>query len=84
LKRLTINYVFIGVIALLLTLALWPNIPWRSHQDVQLRQILSRGELRISTVTSPLTYTLSNGSPTGLDYELAKRFADYLGVRLAV
>ncbi|MEM0673966.1 membrane-bound lytic murein transglycosylase MltF [Dickeya oryzae] len=83
-KRLTINYVFIGVIALLLTLALWPNIPWRSHQDVQLRQILSRGELRISTVTSPLTYTLSNGSPTGLDYELAKRFADYLGVRLVV
>ncbi|SLM62091.1 MULTISPECIES: membrane-bound lytic murein transglycosylase MltF [Dickeya] len=83
-KRLTINYFFIGVIALLLTLALWPNIPWRSHPDDQLRQILSRGELRISTVTSPLTYTLSEGSPTGLDYELAKRFADYLGVKLVI
>ncbi|QTF07499.1 membrane-bound lytic murein transglycosylase MltF [Brenneria izadpanahii] len=83
-KRLKINYFFIGVIALLLALALWPNIPWRSSQDVQLRQILSRGELRISTVNSPLTHTISNGAPTGLDYELAKRFADYLGVKLVV
>ncbi|MEH0834262.1 membrane-bound lytic murein transglycosylase MltF [Pectobacterium cacticida] len=83
-KPLKLNYFFIGIITLLLALALWPNIPWRSNQDVHLRQILSRGELRISTVNSPLTYTISNGSPTGLDYELAKRFADYLGVKLVV
>ncbi|MFP1743441.1 membrane-bound lytic murein transglycosylase MltF [Lonsdalea quercina] len=83
-KRLTINYFFIGVIALLLALALWPNIPWRSSQDDQLRQILSRGELRVSTIVSPLTYSLHRGSPSGLDYELAKRFADYLGVKLVV
>lgn len=83
-KRLKLNYFFIGVITLLLALALWPNIPWRSSQDVQLRQILARGELRISTVNSPLTYTTSNGAPVGLDYELAKRFADYLGVKLVV
>ncbi|WP_420064878.1 membrane-bound lytic murein transglycosylase MltF [Pectobacterium colocasium] len=84
LKPLKLNYFFIGIITLLLALALWPSIPWRSSQDAQLRQILSRGELRISTVNSPLTYALSNGSPTGLDYELAKRFADYLGVKLVV
>ncbi|WP_224652608.1 membrane-bound lytic murein transglycosylase MltF [Pectobacterium versatile] len=84
LKPLKLNYFFIGIITLLLSLALWPSIPWRSSQDVQLRQILSRGELRISTVNSPLTYAMSNGSPTGLDYELAKRFADYLGVKLVV
>lgn len=84
LKRLKINYFFIGVITLLLALALWPNIPWRSSQDVQLTQILARGELRISTVNSPLTYTISKGAPIGLDYELAKRFADYLGVKLVV
>ncbi|GKW14082.1 membrane-bound lytic murein transglycosylase F [Pectobacterium carotovorum subsp. carotovorum] len=84
LKPLKLNYFFIGIITLLLALALWPSIPWRSNQDVQLRQILSRGELRISTVNSPLTYAMSNGSPTGLDYELAKRFADYLGVKLVV
>lgn len=84
LKRLKINYIFIGVITLLLMLALWPNIPWRGGQDTQLRQILARGELRISTLNSPLTYFISNGAPSGLDYELAKRFADYLGVRLVV
>ncbi|PWC23214.1 MULTISPECIES: membrane-bound lytic murein transglycosylase MltF [Brenneria] len=84
LKRLKLNYFFIGVITLLLALALWPNIPWRSSQDDQLRQILSRGELRISTIDSPLTYYLSKGAPAGLDYELAKRFADYLGVKLVV
>ncbi|QQG27502.1 membrane-bound lytic murein transglycosylase MltF [Pectobacterium carotovorum] len=84
LKPLKLNYFFIGIITLLLALALWPSIPWRSSQDLQLRQILSRGELRISTVNSPLTYAMSNGSPTGLDYELAKRFADYLGVKLVV
>ncbi|MCL2899750.1 membrane-bound lytic murein transglycosylase MltF [Brenneria tiliae] len=83
-KRLKLNYFFIGVITLLLALALWPNIPWRSSQDDQLRQILSRGELRISTIDSPLTYYLSKGAAAGLDYELAKRFADYLGVKLVV
>ncbi|MBJ7223844.1 MULTISPECIES: membrane-bound lytic murein transglycosylase MltF [unclassified Brenneria] len=83
-KRLKLNYFFIGIITLLLALALWPNIPWRSSQDDQLRQILSRGELRISTIDSPLTHYISNGEPAGLDYELAKRFADYLGVKLTV
>ncbi|WP_223881682.1 membrane-bound lytic murein transglycosylase MltF [Affinibrenneria salicis] len=83
-KRLTINYLFIGVITLLLTLALWSNIPWRGSQDDRIGQILSRGELRISTINSPLTYHTTNNNPAGLDYELAKRFADYLGVRLVV
>ena len=30
LKRLKINYILIGVVTLLLALALWPNITWRS------------------------------------------------------
>ncbi|MDU3078727.1 MAG: membrane-bound lytic murein transglycosylase MltF, partial [Mixta calida] len=33
---------------------------------------------------SPLTYYTSNNAPAGMDYELAKRFADYLGVKLQV
>ncbi|MCV9880117.1 membrane-bound lytic murein transglycosylase MltF [Brenneria izbisi] len=83
-KPLKLNYFFIGIITLLLALALWPSIPWRSSQDTQIKQILSRGELRISTINSPLTYYTNNGNPAGLDYELAKRFADYLDVRLVV
>ena len=47
-------------------------------------EIISRGELRISTLNSPLTYFNTKQGPGGLDYELAKRFANYLGVKLVV
>ncbi len=40
--------------------------------------------LRVSTVNSPLTYYTVNKAPAGMDYELAKRFARYLGVRLEI
>ncbi len=84
LTRLKLNYFFIGVVTLLLALALWPNIPWRNGQEGQLEQIKARGELRISTMNSPLVFTTGESGPSGLDYELAKRFADYLGVKLVV
>ncbi len=35
----------------------------------------------MSTIHTPLTYNEINGKPVGLDYELAKQFADYLGVK---
>lgn len=73
-----------GLLTVLLTLAIRTSVPWGQNEDNKIAQIKSRGELRISTITSPLTYTLVNGSPTGMDYELAKHFADYLGVRLRV
>jgi len=84
LKRLKINYLFIGLITVLLALALWPSIPWYGGGTDALSQIKSRGVLRISTVNSPLTYYTINNAPAGMDYELAKRFADYLGVKLEV
>jgi membrane-bound lytic murein transglycosylase F len=71
-------------VALLLALALWPNIAWRGGQGGQLEAIKSRGELRISTLNSPLTYFTTPQGPSGLDYELAKSFANYLGVKLVV
>ncbi|WP_168402806.1 membrane-bound lytic murein transglycosylase MltF [Erwinia amylovora] len=83
-KRLKINYLLIGLITVLLALALWPSIPWYGGSEDRIAQIKSRGVLRISTINSPLTYYTVNQSPVGMDYELAKRFADYLGVRLAV
>lgn len=42
------------------------------------------GELRVSTVLSPLTYGNFNDKDIGLDYELAQQFADYLGVKLKI
>ena len=83
-KRLKLNYLFIGLITVLLALALWPSIPWYGGGKDALTQIKSRGVLRISTVNSPLTYYTINNAPAGMDYELAKRFADYLGVKLEV
>jgi membrane-bound lytic murein transglycosylase F len=84
LKRLKINYFLIGVVALLLALALWPNISWRGGLGGQLEAIKARGELRVSTLNSPLTYFTTPQGPSGLDYELAKSFANYLGVKLVV
>lgn len=83
-KRIKINYILIGIVTLLLALALWPNITWRGGLGGQLEAIKSRGELRISTLNSPLTYFTTKQGPSGLDYELAKSFANYLGVKLVV
>ncbi|TKI06766.1 membrane-bound lytic murein transglycosylase MltF [Martelella alba] len=83
-KRFKINYVVIGVIAALLTWALWFNVPWHTMRDDKLSEIKSRGTLRVSTLAAPLSFDNTNGKPTGLDYELVKRFADYLGVKLVI
>lgn len=83
-KKIKINYILIGVVALLLALALWPNIAWRGGLGGQLDAIKARGELRISTLNSPLTYFTTPQGPGGFDYELAKSFANYLGVKLVV
>jgi len=84
LKKLKINYLLIGLVTLLLAAALWPSIPWFGKPENRIAAIKERGELRVSTVQSPLTYTTVNDKDYGLDYELAQQFADYLGVKLKV
>ncbi|WP_325916258.1 membrane-bound lytic murein transglycosylase MltF [Kluyvera cryocrescens] len=83
-KKLKINYLLIGVVTLLLAAALWPSIPWFGKPENRIAAIQERGELRVSTVLSPLTYGNFNGKDIGLDYELAQQFADYLGVKLKI
>ena len=83
-KKLKINYLLIGVVALLLAAALWPSIPWFGKADNRIAAIQSRGELRVSTIASPLTWSNINNKNVGLDYELAQQFANYLGVKLTV
>ena len=46
--------------------------------------IVERGELRIATRNGPTTYYLGRDGETGLEYELAKRYAGQLGVKLTV
>ena len=69
---------------LLLAAALWPSIPWFGKPENRIAAIKERGELRVSTVLSPLTYSTFNNKDIGLDYELAQQFADYLGVTLKI
>ncbi|VTN03824.1 Membrane-bound lytic murein transglycosylase F precursor [Raoultella ornithinolytica] len=69
---------------LLLAAALWPSIPWSGKPENRVAGIMARGELRISTINSPLTFATINNKTYGLDYELAEQFADYLGVKLKV
>ena len=48
----------------------------------QQAQIQARGELRVGTLYHPLYYFLRDEQQEGLDYELARLFADSLGVEL--
>ena len=84
LKKLKINYLLIGIVTLLLAAALWPSLPWMGKPENRVAGIMARGELRISTINSPMTFATLNDKTYGFDYELAQQFADYLGVELKV
>ncbi len=49
-----------------------------------LKQIQDAGELVVVTRNSPTTYYEGPEGPTGFEYELAKKFADFLGVKLKI
>jgi len=49
-----------------------------------LEQIIESGELRVLTRNSPTTYYEGPDGPAGLEYDLAKMFADQLGVKLTL
>lgn len=49
-----------------------------------LDQILASGELKVLTRNSPTTYYEGPDGPAGLEYDLAKMFAEHLGVELTV
>ena len=49
-----------------------------------LTQIQARGELRVVSRNGPTTYYEDKSAPSGFEYELARRFADELGVSLHI
>lgn len=83
-KPLKINYLFIGVVTMLLALAMWPTLQWRGDNSTQLQKIKQRGVLNVATLNVTPYYYQSSTGIDGLDYELAKQFADYLGVKLNI
>ncbi len=50
----------------------------------ELDQIKQRGVLRVGTLNNQLSYYIGPDGQAGLDYELARQFADQLGVRLEI
>jgi membrane-bound lytic murein transglycosylase F len=54
------------------------------EKQSKLEQILERGEIRVVTHNGPATYYVDKDGETGLEYELATRFANHLGVSLSL
>ena len=53
-------------------------------QPTTLQEIREEGVLHVITRVAPSIYIEEEGGPTGYDYELAKLFAEELGVKLSV
>jgi membrane-bound lytic murein transglycosylase F len=58
--------------------------PAEGFQDSSLDRILAAGELKVITSNSPHSFYVYRNQSMGFDYELAREFADHLGVRLKV
>ena len=55
-----------------------------SPQRTILEQVMALGELHVLTRNAGTTYYEGPQGPAGFEYQLAKRFAEYLGVKLKV
>ena len=54
------------------------------HKFVTLHKILKNGEVTVITKNNSHCYYLYRDEPMGFEYELAKEYADYLGVNLKI
>ena len=55
-----------------------------AHQFVTLHKILKNGEITVITKNNAHCYYLYRDETMGFEYELAREYADYLGVRLKI
>jgi len=55
-------------------------LSWNSK--TQLGAIIESGTLKLVTRNSPNTYFIEKGEPAGFEYDLAKAYAEYIGVKL--
>lgn len=76
----------VAAIALLLW-AIDMVFPWQqimhSEQNPYV-EIQQRGKLVVGTVNNPVSYFIGAEGQSGVEYELSKAFADYLGVELEI
>lgn len=69
-----------ALLAVLCTVLLGTCSPPQGH----FQEILTRGTLRVVTINGPTTYYMAGQGPTGFEYDVAKRFAEDLGVKLRI
>lgn len=61
--------------------------PWqkiRLSEENHYAVVQSRGKLIVGTINNPIYYFIDAKGESGLEYELTKHFADYLGVPLEI
>ncbi|MGL4859037.1 MAG: membrane-bound lytic murein transglycosylase MltF [Enterobacteriaceae bacterium] len=74
---------FLTCVPLIVGLMVWSQHAGQENY-APLLQIKQQGTLRMGTLLSPLTYMPTQKNSVGLDYELAKKFADFLHTELQV
>ncbi|TEW52068.1 membrane-bound lytic murein transglycosylase MltF [Psychromonas algicola] len=70
---------FLSIISLFLMAACNPLT-----QTTDLEEIQAKGSITMGTINGSLTYSYDGDTYSGLDYELGKKFAEYLQVELVV
>ncbi len=53
-------------------------------KKASLQRILDRGYVKVGTLYGPNSYYIAADGPSGFEYELAKKYANYLGVDLKI
>ena len=80
---------FIRIVAAI-ALLLWAIdmvFPWQQmmrSEENRYTAIQQRGKLIVGTINNPVSYFIGSEGQSGLEYELSKAFADYLGVNLEI
>lgn len=72
------------ILATLLGMAALLSACKEEEQPSVLEEIRQQGVLKILTRNTPTTYYEGSDGPSGMEYELAIKFAEYLGVKLEI
>jgi membrane-bound lytic murein transglycosylase F len=72
----------IGTLLMLCATVIISGCQIDSKPKSELNEIRKRGVLRVGTLNNQLSYFIGPEGPSGLDYELAREFANQLGVKL--
>ncbi|PCI59942.1 MAG: membrane-bound lytic murein transglycosylase MltF [Gammaproteobacteria bacterium] len=85
-NKITIVYqlkkiIFINVLAFLSLLLVGCE---SKNNNANIQRILDRGYVKVGTLFGPNSYYINAQGPAGFEYELAQKYADYLGVKLKI